>query len=1040
MSRTIYASLLLLLIAAPARSAEERPRAVLFNRDIRPILSDVCYHCHGPDKARRKAELRLDIEQDAKRIFKGHAAIVPGKSGQSELYRRISATDPAERMPPASSDRQLKPEQIALLKQWIDNGAQWEGHWSLITPTLPKDPPVKNQAWVRNPIDRFILARLEREGLSPSAEAAKTTLIRRLSLDLTGLPPTIAEVDAFLKDSKADAYERLVDRLLSSPRYGERMAWRWLEAARFADTNGYQTDADRDMYRWRDWVIAAFNRNMPFDQFTIEQLAGDMLPNATLDQKIATGFNRNHRGNSEGGIVPEEYAVEYVVDRVETTATVWLGLTLGCTRCHDHKYDPFSQKEFYQLFAYFNNVPEKGKAVKFGNSPPFIKAPTPEQLVKRADLHRRLMTAEQKFTRNQTERDQALLSWLKSVDPKKVPDWAPDQGLVFHHRLDDASKLNAPEQKHAHVAGIIGKAVDLDRTRFIDAGNQGDFGFDDSFSFSMWINPRSLNGVIVSRTAEEEHSDGYNVRLVNGKIQVHLTKRWLDDALRVETLDAVALNQWQHIAVSYDGSRGASSVKVYVNGTELKTLALFDFLAQTFKNNEPFRIGSGGGKESRFDGLIDDVRIYSRVLEHDEVRMLSVPETLVEILAKPESERTPNQNLKLKTYHLLKEAPARIRGRLTELQKVREESKIFEASLPTVMVMEEMKTPREAYLLIRGEYDKRGERVYPGTPAALPPFPADAAKNRLGLAKWLIDKSNPLTARVTVNRMWQLHFGTGLVKTVEDFGTQGEFPSHPELLDYLAVEFVRSGWDMKHMHKLIVMSGTYRQSSRATKESLARDPDNRLLARGPRYRLSPEMLRDQALFTSGLLVEKIGGPSVKPYQPPGLWKELSGAADYVPDQGENLYRRSLYTFWKRTVASPTLMLFDASPRETCSVRESRTNTPIQALALLNDVIFVETARQLAQRVIASTGGIENGRIETAFRACTGRAPSKAELQILQEGYAQHLAEFRADPAAAKRLLKVGSSKLDEGIDSVELGALTIICSLILNLDETICKE
>jgi Protein of unknown function (DUF1553)/Protein of unknown function (DUF1549)/Concanavalin A-like lectin/glucanases superfamily/Planctomycete cytochrome C len=996
-----------------------------FNRDIRPILSDACYHCHGPDKARRKADLRFDQEDAAKRV------IVAGNLEKSKIIQRIASNDPEHRMPPANSGRKLTSAQIELLQRWVEQGAKWQKHWAFVAPVRPEPPAVKNQAWVRNPIDRFILSRLEKEGLTPSSRAELASLIRRVSLDLTGLPPTPEQVEEFVRESAKDpqaAYVKVVDRLLASPRYGERMSWRWLEAARYADTHGYQTDGPRDMYRWRDWVIQAYNRNLPFDQFTIEQLAGDMLPNATLDQKIATGFNRNHRGNSEGGIVPEEYAVEYVVDRVETTSTVWLGLTLGCTRCHDHKYDPFSQREFYQLFAYFNSIPEKGRAVKLGNSPPYIKAPTNEQDRLLLDLDAQLLVAEQKLQNLGPRIDEALIAWGRNL--LVVRDWHPERGLLAFPRLN--TKIADEFRQDAD------NVLDLDGKTVHNAGDLAKFGFDDKFSFSFWIEPKKLNGVILSRMVEEQRANGYSIHLVDGKIQAHFTQRWLDDALRVESTQALDANRWQHVTVTYDGFRHAAGVKIYIDGVLSGSKVLLDELNQTFKTEEPLRIG-GGGAGPPFAGRIRDVLIYGRELDADEAAALSVREEIAVINGPLREKRTANQQLKLRLCFLEREAPVELRAAYAQVVRLRDERRQLFESLPTVMVMEELPTPRDAYLLIRGEYDKRGEKVGRAVPSHLPPMPRHLPSNRLGLAKWLVDSKNPLTARVAVNRMWQLHFGTGLVKTVEDFGTQGEYPSHPELLDWLATEFMRIGWDVKKMHKLIVTSATYQQSSRITKEQQARDPENRLLARGPRYRLSAEMVRDQALSASGLLIEKLGGPSVKPYQPPGLWKELSGTDDYQQDHGENLYRRSLYTFWKRTSAPPTLATFDASGRETCWVRETRTNTPLQALTLLNDVTYVEAARLMAERIIKEQKSPDD-RIERAFMLVVSRTPTKAELLILRQALDQHLADYRKNPDAAKKLLRIGEKPADAKIDAGELAAYAQVCSLILNLDEAVTKE
>ncbi|MCE9560691.1 MAG: DUF1553 domain-containing protein [Planctomycetes bacterium] len=997
-------------ISPPLQAAPPEPaRKIDFNRDVRPILSDNCFHCHGPDEKTRKAKLRLDTKegiQDAK----------------ADVLARVSSKDPHELMPPAKSGKQLTAAQIDTLKAWVSQGATWSSHWAFTAPVRPKPTIWRDSGhnnWLRNPIDNFIMDGFDREGLEPSPEADKITLLRRVTLDLTGVPPTPEEVDAFLKDTSPKAYETVVDRLLASPRFGERMAWRWLEAARYSDTNGYQTDAGRDMWRWRDWVIEAYNRNLPFDQFTIEQIAGDLLPKPTLDQRIATGFNRNHRGNSEGGIVPEEYAVEYVADRVETTATVWLGLTFTCCRCHDHKFDPISQREFYQLFAYFNNVPEKGRAVKFGNSPPFIKAPTREEEKALAEFDARVREAEKRVAEVQDLVPKAQAEWEKAADPTKLEEWWP-------------------RQRGSHAVVALGKATEFDGKHLVDAGDLGNGGFDDPFTLACRIKPRTANGAILSRTPEKPQADGYSVHLVNGKVQVHLTKRWLDDALRVETLEALPLNQWSHIAVTYDASRSAAGTIVYIDGVEAKTRVLLDELNQSFDTKEPFRIGSGGGPDSRFNGTIDDVWIYNVALEPAEVRLVAVAESVAAILRKPAAKRTAPEADKLRAYFIDIAAPGDIRKAYDALRLYHNERRNYWSGIQTVMVMEEMPTTRDAHILIRGEYDKKGPKVQPGVPAALSPLPKDVPNNRLGFAKWLASKENPLTARVAVNRAWQMHFGVGLVKTAEDFGTQGAFPTHPKLLDWLAVEFA-TDWDVKRLHKLIVMSATYRQASRITKESLVRDPENKLLSRFPRLRLSAEMLRDQALFASGLLVEKQGGPSVKPYQPAGLWKELSGADDYKPEHGEKLYRRSLYTYWKRTSPPPALAAFDASGRETCWVRENRTNTPLQALTLLNETAFVEAARMLAQRVMLEAKEPDD-RLTLAFRRVTGRRPTSRELGVLRKSLDFQIAEFRANPKAAAKLLAIGESKPDRKLDSVELAAYSAVCNLLLNLDEVVTKE
>jgi hypothetical protein len=1019
-------------VATAVPSAAGSP--VEFNREVRPILADNCFPCHGPDKARRKAGLRLDLD--------------PTALDRTELHRRITTKDPRERMPPARSGHKLTPDQIKLLVRWIEQGARWQKHWSLIAPQRKPPPKVLDPTWIRNPLDAFVLARLEREGLAPAPEADRTTLLRRVTLDLTGLPPTPAELDSFLADPSPLAYEKAVDRLLASPRFGERMARPWLDAARYADTNGYQNDGDRIMWRWRDWVIDAFNRNLPFDQFTIEQLAGDLLPGATLDQRIATGFNRNHRGNAEGGIIPEEYAVEYVVDRVDTTSTVWLGLTMACARCHDHKYDPFTQKEFYQLFAFFNNVPEKGKAVKYGNSPPFIPAPTPRQQAQLAELERHLAADTSEVARLEPALTAAQTEWEKSVMARAIIEWTPSRGLLAHYPLDgNASERTGhspggrfQEGPPAYVPGRTGRAADFDGRRFFDAGDVANFGYFDKFSCAAWVSPRgSQGGAILSRMSDTAMAEGYNFHVEGGKVQVNLVKRWLDDAVRVETADRLSLDRWSHVLMTYDGSRTAQGIHIYVNGQPQKLKINLDELNQTFATDEPLRIGSRG-TGSRFVGAIGDVRIYRGALSADEAAMIANPDSITAIAALPSQKRSRAQALKIRTYFLDKHAPSSLREAHENLAGLRRKRDNLLESLPTTMVMEELPTPRDAFVLQRGAYDKPGEKVQAAVPASLPPMPSGAPRNRLGLARWLVDLANPLTARVAVNRFWQLYFGTGLVKTVEDFGTQGEWPLHPELLDWLAMEFVCTGWDVKRLQRTIVTSATYRQSSRLTPALWQRDPENRLLARGPRFRLSAEAIRDQALAASGLLVEKLGGPSVKPYQPPGLWKELTGAEEYVQDHGENLYRRSLYTFWKRTVAPPAMLTFDAAGRETCIVRETRTNTPLQALTLMNDVTYVEAARVLAQRVMTEAGASPEERIRLAFRLVTARQPRPHELQVLLRGFAASCQRYRVDSSAALELIKVGESPWNARFDAVELAAYATVAGLIMNLDETVTKE
>ena len=943
-----------------------------------------------------------------------------------------------------------------------------------MAPRRVPEAAVETRDWPRNPIDYFILARLEREGLKPSREADPARLIRRLALDLTGLPPTPPEVDAFLQDTSPQAYEKVVDRFLRSPRFGERMAANWLDVARYADTNGYQSDGKRNMWRWRDWVIDAFNRNLPFDRFTIEQIAGDMLPNANRDQIIATGFNRNHRTSAEGGIIDEEFRVDYVADRLETTSTVWLGLTIACARCHDHKFDPISQKEYYQLFAYFNNVPENGFVYNFGNEEPLIKAPTPEQEASLHDLDRKRVAAQQKYSALQDKVRQKQSAWEDWASSSEMSDWSIREGLLLHFPLDgdleeragiygvappqpygedsDPEEVGGLEAKRPvvvdmlegmlpFVPGSIGQAGRFDGRGFVNAGKVVPFDYLDPFSLGAWIYPTSTDGAIVSAVQDQVQGSGHGLYLRSGRLRVHFTKRWSDLGLRLEAEDPLELNRWQHVLMTYDGKRKAEGLKLYVNGESQRKRVLFDKMLSPMGGPESFRIGAGEGSGDRFQGYIDEVRVYRRMLSPEEAAVLALRRTVSEIAASSPEARSPAEANKLRFCFLEQYAPAEVQVARHNLAKRQRDRREFLESVPSVMVMKERETSRETFLLKRGAYDAPGARVFPDVPKALPPLDRDDPNNRLGFARWLVDPSNPLTARVTVNRLWQMLFGVGLVKTGEDFGTQGEQPLHPDLLDWLALEFVDGGWDVKAILKTIVMSATYRQSSRATPELVSKDPENRLLARGPRFRLPAAVIRDQALAVSGLLVEEIGGPPVKPYQPPGLWVELafSGSA-YQPDQGENLHRRSLYTYWKRTIPPPAMTTFDAANRETCAVRSPRTNTPLQALNLMNDRTYVESANRLAKRMLKAGGSTTEARIAYGFRLVTARLPQPQEARVLGDVFSRFKSSHQEDPEATRRFLAHAGSSGDLAFDPVELAAYTGLASLILNLDETITKE
>jgi hypothetical protein len=1051
----------ILIVALPivANAAE-----VQYNRDVRPVLSENCFPCHGPDSAARKADLRLDHFENAAAPRKGSkAAIVPRKPNDSELVARIQTTDPDEIMPPEKAHKTLKPAEKDLLVKWISEGAKYEPHWSFITPKRPSLPSVRNKRWVRGPIDHFILARLEREGLKPAPEADKRTLIRRVSLDLTGLPPSIEDVEKFVADKSPDAYEKLVDRLLASSAWGEHRGRYWLDAARYADTHGIHIDNFREMWAYRDSLIDAFNKNMPFDQFTIEQLAGDILPNANLNQKIASGFHRCNITTSEGGAIDDEYYVLYARDRTETTSQVWLGLTAGCAVCHDHKFDPLPQKEFYQLSAFFNNTTQKAMDGNVKDTPPIIVVPKFEDRARWAALPADKVVAKKNIEQRKEIARKDFEAWVGSASPEAISSRSPKEKLLVHAPLslvdDETNSFSIIVSNQARKIsftnaiawqdGAVGaKAFTVKSNTIPEIKDIGNFERDEPFSYAAWVRLGDVkDGAIFSRMDEDDEFRGWDLWMQGGKPGTHIVHKWPKFAIKVVSKKAIEPNRWTHVCVTYDGSFKAGGVKVYIDGDmqdlDIESNTLNDKLLNgSIKTKVPFKIGQRK-KTSRVEGAgIEDLRLYGRVLEHQEVKELGNAVRLAWLVSKPADKRTKTEADELYTRWLtsVDKGYQAATAKVNELEK--EEMDIRNRGTIS-HVMEEKSTPAEAYILFRGEYEKRRDKVSPETPTALPPMSKELPRNRLGLAKWLLQPEHPLTARVTVNRFWQEVFGTGIVKSSGDFGVTGEMPSHPELLDWLAVDFRENGWDVKRFYKMIVMSATYRQSAETTPAKIAKDPANRLLAHGPRFRMDAEMIRDYALASSGLLVGKIGGPSVKPYQPPGVWEAVamigSNTRDYKQDSGESLYRRSMYTFWKRAAPPASMDIFNAPSREVCTVRRERTDTPLQALVTLNDPQFIEAARSLAQLTLQKCDGKENERIEFLAKRILARPLRSEERRIVENTLKDLLAEYRNAPKEAEALIAIGESKADAKLDKPTLAAYTMVANELFNMDEVLNK-
>ena len=1038
---------LCLVLTGLGALAAESPGKLDFNFEVRPILADRCFKCHGPDEKARKAKLRLDLPETALAYHDkdtGKPAIVAGKPNESELCRRIMSTDDDERMPPPSSNLSLSDEEKALLREWIAQGAEYKPHWAFISVGEVSVPKPTEVSQARNPIDAFVLARLEREGLKLSQEASRETLIRRLSFDLRGLPPSLAEIDAFLADTSANAYEVLVDKLLTSSAYGEQQAQIWLDLARYADTYGYQNDVERDMSPWRDWVIRAFNQNLPYDQFVTWQLAGDLLPHATRDQILATAFNRLHRQTNEGGSVEEEFRVEYVSDRVSTAGTAFLGLTLGCARCHDHKYDPVSQKDFYRMSAFFNNIDESGLYPHFTHS-----TPSPSLLLYREGEEARHEQAQQATLQKEgalaelkNSAKARFATWTNNI-PEPMPDAEFSFEAVSNNTTPDRFSTNAAVlvDDPQLVEGRVGKALKFSGDNLVICKGAGAFDRTMAFSFSLWLQPTEKQERAVvfhrSRSWTDSGSRGYELLLEEEVPSFSLIHFWPGNALKVRSQKALPLNQWSHLTVTYDGSSQANGVHLYLNGEPLPAEIVRDHLFKDILHREAWGDAdikevqltlAGRFRDSGFrNGMIDEFKVFNHCLTPYEVK-----------LAAGMPADAPDEAARFDYY--TQNVDSECLAAAAALHQLRVEENRLINDVPEIMAMTEMSTHRPTYLLKRGAYDARGELVEPDTPEKIFPFAKTLPRNRLGLAQWMVDRRNPLTARVAVNRAWRTHFGRGLVETEEDFGTQGKLPTHPQLLDWLAAHFMDTGWDVKALQKLIVMSATYRQTSQADSELLAKDPDNHLLARGPKHRLKAEEIRDNALAVSGLLSSRIGGPSVRPYQPEGLWEEAGTGKHYVQDKGEGLYRRSLYTFWRRTAPPPTMLIFDAPSREVCTARRETTTTPLQALVLLDDPQYVEAARVLAEQLVRQDAQDIDARIKEGFRLATGRQPKPRELDILRQLYREQAEVFKTDPAAAEKYLKTGDRPRDDSLPVQEVAATTVLASALMNLDEFVTER
>ena len=1062
----------------PEEIAAQLPKEIDYNLHIKPLLSDRCFACHGFDKNARKADLRLDTPEGAFAALsenKGGHAIVPKDVHSSEVFNRLYSDDPELMMPPPESNLSLTEYEKALITRWIEEGAEYKPHWSFIKPEKPELPQPKEKAVVENEIDHFILAKLEAEGLTQSEQADKERLIRRVSLDLTGLPPTIDAIDAFLADDSPEAYEKVVDRLLGSEAYGERMALEWMDLARYADSHGMHADGARLMWPWRDWVIDAFNENMPYDEFMTWQIAGDMMPNATQEQKLATAFNRNHAMTAEGGVVEEEFRLKYVFDRANTTATAFLGLTMECAQCHDHKFDPISQKDYYALSAFYNNVKELGMTGDDGNYGPMLMLPSEQEkhMIDSLDAAKaKLVEAIDDAKKDKT----GLLDFIaalpddQAVKTPKPTAYYPIEKITEsdERKFIDNNRKTSISSEPQLVEGIKGKAIHFDDGyETLNLDEVGELELEEEYTAVIWVKPdikNKIQTIIGTAGNKNDFWRGWELYLDStNHPAVKIIHSLPHNLVHLKSEISIPVGEWTQLAFTYDGTADANGVSIFVNGEKVKTNTLYNRLYKSIKTvrsgdhkivNRPVRIGKAyrafTGEFGIYKGAVDEIRIFNNQLTAAEVKTL-YQSTLGET---PKPLKKMPENLQHEYY--LARHSKNFKELRQEIQALIGKKRQVVEPIPEVMVMEEMEKARTMHVLDRGMYDAPKEAVVPATPESVLKFPEDLPRNRIGLAKWLTSKDNPLTARVTVNRYWQMIFGKGIVDTPHDFGLQGSLPTHPKLLDWLAINFMESGWDVKQLLKTMVMSATYRQKSTITPELKQKDPRNILLARGPSGRLPAEIIRDNALAASGLLVNQVGGESVKPYQPEGLWIEKGNFSHdllhYKPDKGDSLYRRSLYTFVRRTSPHPSMIAFDAPNRDVCTVKREKTNTPLQALVLLNDPQFVEAAKVMAVRVQKEVpDGISDEvsdkvsertaqQLTHAFRLATGRTPKDTEVEILQNMYSETLANFKKSPQKVSDLLAVGEYEIEREYKTPETAALSVVSSTLLNHDEVYTKR